>query len=346
MYRQATGIVKIPKADRGREGYTQYSRITVDVDYLVHCTNGAAMGRHVGFPLPEGAHPDNKAQRDEIESESREWSPSRTKFVTGANPLPSARDYVDFVQGGWTEGTDTVAKLQDGFMETLPAPQRVMRQRVRRDQGDELDIHRVWRGQLDTAWSKTIRAQRLAPRPLVILGGFGHSAVVKASDLHWSGLALAALVDLAESAGFSCDVVHSNFFTPGGGRFGGGGNPRHLQENRVISKRAGEPLRLSLLASLAHSAAFRLFGISLIEESPFAVGDGHGRPAPTEAGCRVAESLGMDDAPDIVVPLCTSEARARRAIAEGIEVLRQIRESLDVQSTMYEDYLREATARA
>ena len=102
----------------------------------------------------------------------------------GNQSLVSKMDETGYGEEHWSGAThtsDAVAKLTSPYEAgsaiisriekaaaniTLPPQMDTRRRRVRGDQGDELDIHAVWRGQSATAWSRMGKREVTSP-PMV-----------------------------------------------------------------------------------------------------------------------------------------------------------------------------------
>lgn len=104
---------------------------------------------------------------------------------------------------GWAEG---VKKLEAIAIKELDAPLSVRRRRIRADQGDEVDMQAVWRGDLSRAWTKTRRANRTGVRSLSIIIDLGASAVTSSEKLFWRGASALRLADQLLTAGYSVAI--------------------------------------------------------------------------------------------------------------------------------------------
>lgn len=106
---------------------------------------------------------------------------------------------------GWPAGADRVQSLLEEV--DVPLPVEVKRRLSRADQGDDLDIHSVYRGDLDHAWSKRTRQQHRARRIVRLVAQTNLLGVVKVEDLFWRGAAVARLADLLTNAGYVVEIV-------------------------------------------------------------------------------------------------------------------------------------------
>jgi hypothetical protein len=109
------------------------------------------------------------------------------------------------VATGWQAGVKRVFEAL-GRM-SLATATDVKRRRCRGSEGDELDIHRVWCGKFDQAWSRTHRAQTTAPKHMQVIMQIGALANVDSESMFWRGAACVAIVDALEEAGYSVEIL-------------------------------------------------------------------------------------------------------------------------------------------
>lgn len=87
-----------------------------------------------------------------------------------------------------------------------PTPIQVRRVPVRSDSGDELDIERVWQGDLDNAWRAMRRASRVGPSRVLIATNAMTSAHTPTTDLAVRGAAAIALAVALREAGHTVQI--------------------------------------------------------------------------------------------------------------------------------------------
>lgn len=115
-----------------------------------------------------------------------------------------AAEFERRIKHGRTEGAE---RLQALTMKELN-PVSIKRKRYRSDQGDELDIHEVNRGNLSQAWTRTKRERRAgAGKMITIVCNTGANAVVDAAKLFWRGAPVLKLTDALEAAGYQVKLV-------------------------------------------------------------------------------------------------------------------------------------------
>lgn len=116
----------------------------------------------------------------------------------------SEAEFKERVTRGWTDGADKLQALATREIQ----PTSIRRRRVRADQGDELDIHSVYRGDLSRAWSRTKRQARQGTNRLVTLVcNIAASSGTDSSELFWRGASALKLVEALEESGFTVRLV-------------------------------------------------------------------------------------------------------------------------------------------
>lgn len=107
------------------------------------------------------------------------------------------------VEHGWTAGADRLAVLSDAIAPPIGGTRRRL---VRAEQGDELDVHAIYRGNLERGWSA--RRRERANRPSVTLASLvGESCSASADRIFWRGAAVARLADRLTEAGWQVAIV-------------------------------------------------------------------------------------------------------------------------------------------
>jgi hypothetical protein len=189
--------------------------------------------------------------------------------LTGADYVvaKNAEIYSDFrAQGGWIcadrRGVKTkedalkalsvplfdagVARIEKATKElTIPAIASIKRRIVRGPEGDELDMQRVWQGDLDLAWSRAKRTH-VATNARVLLCVFvGAPGGAEASEVAWRGVAALALASALIAAGYTVNVRairRARFIAPDWREFGEHnvdvtikGDSEHLDIHRAAS---------------------------------------------------------------------------------------------------------------
>ena len=161
--------------------------------------------------------------------------------------VPSVKELRSVLTKGYPAGVEKLSKLTVG---DLPAPQDIRRRRVRSDQGDELDMQAVYRGDLSRAWSRTKRQSRTSVRSVSIIIDLAGNANVTSEQLFWRGAAGLRLADELTTAGYSVAV------------YGAAGATNYTAEGGddvcqfVEIKAEDAPMDMDRLASLTCLAGF------------------------------------------------------------------------------------------
>jgi hypothetical protein len=152
---------------------------------------------------------------------------------------------------GWPEGAERVRSMMDEV--DAPPPVSLRRKTQRADQGDELDIHEVYRGGLDRAWTRRRRQRsraRMSVRLVAQIGGHRHTTH---EEMFWRGAAVLKLAELLEESSYRVEMVGVN---------------QHLIDGHDVSsycsfvvKDAGAPLDVEQVAGvLCNAGFFRTYG--------------------------------------------------------------------------------------
>jgi hypothetical protein len=176
----------------------------------------------------------------------------------------SAQEAMDHSYKGWPEGAERVRKM----MQQVDAPPPVsLRRKVQRaDQGDELDIHSVYRGDLDHAWTRRRRQSSRSRMNVRLMAQIGGSHAMTSDEMFWRGAAVAKLAELLEESsyrveviGAACDLVE----------FGEGEQHSFVVQQTFIVKDAGAPMDLEQVAGvLCNAGFFRTYGFRSTYAAP------------------------------------------------------------------------------
>lgn len=110
--------------------------------------------------------------------------------------ISSIRDINKMCNQGWKYGERQVDKLLHNVTPLIPRVKRLRRKLRRSDQGDEVDIHAVWSGNLDRAWSVAKRTEAIEGiRKAEIWLQPGANASVSAKDMVYGALAAVVLAE-------------------------------------------------------------------------------------------------------------------------------------------------------
>ena len=162
------------------------------------------------------------------------------------------------INSGWNEGAEKLSTLSEGI--SSPEIDSVKRRVLWTDQGDELDMARVYSGQSDQAWRTTRRRNTRQPRFFHIAVELFHTARIESAHMFYPGAAALVLADLLTQAGHQVKIsaiMHA--------RNAGTDEGKNAEILTAIVgvKDYADPVNLaSLAASTALPAFFRMMGIS------------------------------------------------------------------------------------
>jgi hypothetical protein len=139
---------------------------------------------------------------------------------------------------------------------TLPPKMDTRRRRVRGDHGDSLDIHSVYRGQLDRAWERMGRRQVTAPPMVSIVINSIIQATSDKTVISYRGAVGIVLCQLLERYGYRVRLVVAR-----GGQARSYSGKDETFSCRTIVKDYGKPLDRETVACATHPAMQRVLGI-------------------------------------------------------------------------------------
>lgn len=226
---------------------------------------------------------------------------------------PETRRILD--SGDWPEGVqrmlDTIGKIQ-----STAQPMDSRRRRRWTDQGDTVDMARVWAGRSEVAWQRCARTTTRAPAPVTIALNLAQSFVTPAEQLFWRGAAALLLADALTEAGYNVEIEAWNTVSD-------------IQDGRskptdfavgVTVKDARAPLDLNALAvSCAFGGFFRVEIFQAACALPLAVDAGLG--APQKFRDVVTEAT--DPRRPIICEGITNAESARKWIADALAAIEQ-----------------------
>jgi hypothetical protein len=193
-------------------------------------------------------------------------APRLDSFMNGdpehaADYMDTFEDVLDALRGkGWERGVSRLSDIVTEVMDTVPLPQSIRDQVHWGDQGDEIDIHRVYAGQFDRAWSSERGGITSGVRIVKLVVPFGCGSSYSMEEMQWMGASAVVLCDVLERAGFRVEVQGLRGNEHSTGLFHG---------CLVTLKEAGEYVNLSSLAfMLCHPVTWRTVGIRQWPFSP------------------------------------------------------------------------------
>lgn len=166
------------------------------------------------------------------------------------NARVKTNDVCALVSRGWQRGAD---RLEQAFasLECDAKPRTMRRVRIRTDQGDSVDIHRVNSGQLDTAWDRCAKRSLPGAARVTLVYDAIDFGGASSDAMFWRGAAVAFLADRLTQAGYAVRVISG----------WSGGVDSGTAVCRVQVKPFDAPLDLpTLAAGVALPAFFRSIG--------------------------------------------------------------------------------------
>lgn len=154
---------------------------------------------------------------------------------------PDVAELMRRLDKGWDAGAERLSEISVGEIN----PTSIRRRRFRSDQGDELDMQSVWRGDLSRAWSRTRREGRFGTRVINVMVNVGDNASAKAEALYWRGGSALRLADALTQAGYAVGIYAAE-----GGRDFCDHADSHEMAQFVEIKSPDSQLDLSLMAGL------------------------------------------------------------------------------------------------
>lgn len=152
------------------------------------------------------------------------------------------------VNNGWAEGADTIHELSESLSLEVPKPRSIRRRNIRSDAGDWLDIHRVYAGELSTAWTRPVRRAVNGSRVITLVASMQGNVSAKQHIFFWRAAAALCLADMLTEAGYNVRVVSEyKVDSQGSG----------ILQHRVTVKDALSPLDLNGLAATVGLAGFK-----------------------------------------------------------------------------------------
>lgn len=215
------------------------------------------------------------AKRPTRPHNAKEWDRMGSNRGAGWLGVDSVAAVQALVRDGWPEGVQrTMDALKD--IEGPLHPIDVRRRRVWTDQGDSLDIHRVYSGSLDTAWQRTKRRTVRATRNVRLICNVNANAGINAvTQMFWRGAAALKIADELTKAGYNVEIVAALASTSMA-------MVRPLNCTvTVVVKEYASPLDLNTLATALCLGGFaRLFGfrsdVNVCEEKGLDIANGWG----------------------------------------------------------------------
>ena len=112
------------------------------------------------------------------------------------------------IREGWGDGRAKLVKMSDEVLAlNPPQPVSIRRRRVWGDQGDSVDMGRIYSGQFDQAWQRTSRVTSNSTRYVEILANPAVNCGTDAEVIFWRGAAALVLADMIQGAGYAVSIT-------------------------------------------------------------------------------------------------------------------------------------------
>jgi hypothetical protein len=191
----------------------------------------------------------NKRTQGYWDDQSADWYGLYEEFV---GKSVSVKEVARIINEGWNRGAEKLMKALSGLSDIQVKPVSIKRARRWAEQGDSVDMPRVYAGRLDAAWQQCYRAKRVSPAKITIVCDSIESGGNNAETMFWRGAAVVVLADKLQTAGYNVEVISS--WT---GRYAG----LRRVACYVTVKQADQPLDVTTLSSaVACPAFFRCIG--------------------------------------------------------------------------------------
>lgn len=120
----------------------------------------------------------------------------------------TAQEVFETKENGWSAGAKRVQSFADQIKADIPVPHSIRRKIKWSDQGDSLDIHRVWSGRISQAWESHPRQRSITGQQTVTIFSQIFQTRATHSDYgFYRGAAVLALADLLIEAGYNVEIV-------------------------------------------------------------------------------------------------------------------------------------------
>jgi len=273
----------------------------------------------------EHMHFDNVSEVFNEPTESPQWNVSRHLSYQTENRPPrdqvrwygmrgNAKDVIKTVERGWTDGLE---KIHSAVVALRPPRIRAVRKRKRRGPaGDELDVQRVYSGDLDHAWSRTAREESVIKRnkggktvTVIVHGGI--SASTHSSSLFWRGAAAVVLSEMLQSMGLNTKIINADC--------------SHIRTDRtpfvqtsITMKEPDERVDMAFIANIALAGFLRVHGFCALLHSTRELPSGLGKVAPVRTESPIFQR--NINSKVILVPEIMNEEQAKKFLNEQQEV--------------------------
>lgn len=174
---------------------------------------------------------------------------------------------------GWQAGAAELLKLTD----TLPEIETrcIKRKRIKTDQGNHLDIHRVYAGRLDTCWDARTKKQVKGRKSISFIFFGNINCFSDSSEILYRGGVAVQLASLYQKAGYNVSI-HSLY------------SLKYIEKNNQDRDHyyflpvlpMGSRPSIEKMAACALAGVFRVFGFRCIEQTETRITCNYGTSKP------------------------------------------------------------------
>ena len=201
-----------------------------------------------------------------IDQKNRELYPTQYNYDQehwlGASSIEEVNQRLKL---GWSTGVD---KLQELAIKEIN-PQSLKRRKIRADQGDELDIHAVYRGDLSRAWTKTkkMNVNGVRNKNVTLFCNLTCMGKTHSSELFFRGASILKITEALTEVGYNVSIYGFD------SNVNCGVDSSYRKSFDIVQfveiKSLDSPLDLSNLASLVCMPAYKrmYFHTGIVEES-------------------------------------------------------------------------------
>jgi len=139
--------------------------------------------------------------RNRATGSDHKWIGTLDDYAPGESGLDTLER---LIRDGWSRGVELMTRVAADV--EVPAPVSIRRRARWTDAGDDLEMQRVYAGDLEHAWRRTQRASGNGPaRVRLLVDSLAH-AKATAHSMRWRGVAALVAADLLTSAGYSVQI--------------------------------------------------------------------------------------------------------------------------------------------
>ncbi len=152
---------------------------------------------------PSAPNKNHKAA-DQFRDDIKDYGKAGASWFGIATNKPS--EVINAIMKGYKPGLDDI-RTASALMEPFPI-KSIKRKRSKGDQGDDLDIAKVYSGELSTAWTKTERVggDLSFGKSITIAVDIGGNCNLSSAQMKWRGVYASVLADSYASAGYNVEL--------------------------------------------------------------------------------------------------------------------------------------------